>query len=112
MLLEKSDLWPDLLNYCPELKFTKKPKDRCFFYNILNTISPKCVDKMVLNAMRNRQEKSKIENEISVIPFFRDIFTNDTSLLGNTGNVIKALRVDHKADRKSYTKRKRYNLSY
>ena len=52
MLLEKSDRWPDLLEYCPELKFVKRPKDRTYFYNILNTILPKCVDRMVFNAMK------------------------------------------------------------
>ena len=113
MLLEKSDTWPDLLESCPELKHAKRPKDRAYFYNILNTIIPRCVDRMVFNAMKQCQEKkSKIENEIAVIPFFRDIFTDSTSLLGQSGHVIKALRVDHKLERKKYNARKQYKLTY
>ena len=31
--------WTTLLNYCPELEFKSNPKDRSFFYNVLNTLS-------------------------------------------------------------------------
>ena len=47
-------LWDKILNYCPELKYTRKPKDRTFFYNILNTLYPKCINRLVYNAMKNR----------------------------------------------------------
>ena len=53
-----------MLDYCPELKHNKWPKDRTFFFNVLNTIEAKCVDRMVINAMKQRQNKTKIENEI------------------------------------------------
>ena len=36
--------WADLLEYCPELRYRKRPKDRDFFFNVLNTIKPKSVE--------------------------------------------------------------------
>jgi len=71
------DLWELLKHYMPELKRKKKePKDRAFFFNILNTLSDRVVDKMVYHAEEARISKSKIEDEITVIPEFRDIFTD------------------------------------
>ena len=57
MDLEMKDpkIWKLLLNYCPEIKYNRKPKDRTFFYNILNTILPKCIDKFVYNALKKRE---------------------------------------------------------
>ena len=37
--------------YCPELKYKKRPKDREFFFNVLNTIKPKFVEEAVFRAM-------------------------------------------------------------
>ena len=49
--LKKSEkMWNKLLSYCPELKYKSSPKDRDFFYNILNTLWPKIVEKLVYNA--------------------------------------------------------------
>ena len=52
----KSDnkIWPQILSYCPELKEKKYPKDRTFFFNVLNTIKHGFVDNMVLNAIESR----------------------------------------------------------
>ena len=41
---------------------------------------------------------------------FRDIFTSPTSLIGNSGKTIKALRVDHKLKPKKYKPRTKYKL--
>ena len=48
-------LYKKILNYCPEIKYRGYPKDREFFFNILNTIEPKIVDKMVISAFKHRQ---------------------------------------------------------
>ena len=45
--------------------------------------------KIVYNATMMRQTKSQIENEITVAPEFRDIFTDQYSLLGSKGRTIK-----------------------
>ena len=47
-------LWQKILNYCPELEFKKNPKDRDFFYNILNTLKSGCMDQIVHHAYRDR----------------------------------------------------------
>ena len=60
MKLLNLSVWTTLLNYCPELEFKSNPKDRSFFYNVLNTIKPNCVDKIVRNALIYRQNPSKI----------------------------------------------------
>ena len=73
---ENKELWKKLLDFCPELQTKQNPKDRAFFFNILNTIKPYCVDQMVKNAVLNRDEKSDIKAEITCAPEFRDIFTN------------------------------------
>ena len=85
----KEESWKALLQYCPELSYKEQPKDRDFFYNVLNTIIPNCVTKIAYNAEVMRQTKSRIENEITVAPEFRDIFTNKFSLLGSKGRTIK-----------------------
>ena len=46
-----------MLNFCPEIKDKKSPKDRTFFYNILNTIKKGYVDQIVMNAVLARQKK-------------------------------------------------------
>ena len=46
--------------------------------------------------MKNRQTKSKIENEIKIVPELRHIFTDPLSLLGNQGRTVKELKIDHK----------------
>ena len=48
------EIWNKILEYCPELEYKEKPKDREFFFNILNTIIPNCIDKIVRNAFLNR----------------------------------------------------------
>ena len=54
--LEKNDkqAWKKMLNYCPELQYRNRPKDREFFFNILNTVKLHIVDKMIQNAIRVR----------------------------------------------------------
>ena len=78
----------------------------------MNTIKPKCVDLFVYNAIKKRDRKETIENKIEVIPFFRDIFTSELSLIGNKGNTIRGLRKDHKTKQKKYRGRRKYNLNY
>ena len=53
-----------MLSFCPELKDRKRPKDRTFFYNVLNTIKPNFIDSVVLKAIDNREKKCDIPNEI------------------------------------------------
>ena len=43
---------------------------------------------MVYHAEEARISKSKIEDEITVIPEFRDIFTDKYSLIGRKGRSI------------------------
>ena len=57
-------VWPEILAYCPELKERNRPKDRTFFFNVLNTIKPNFVDNVVLKAIENREKKTNIPNEI------------------------------------------------
>ena len=53
--LEKDQTWPKLIEFCPELRDRKnRPKDRTFFYNVLNTLKPKFIDTMVTNAIHKR----------------------------------------------------------
>ena len=85
----EKETWEVLMNFCPELEYKEHPKDRDFFFNVLNTIKPECVTKIVYNATMMRQTKSQIENEISVAPEFCDIFTNQYSFLGSKGRTIK-----------------------
>ena len=51
-LRKNETLWQKLLNFCPELEFKKNPKNRDFFFNILNFIQPNIVDKMLHNAIK------------------------------------------------------------
>ena len=44
---KEKDLWKELLNYCPELATREQPRDRTFFFNILNTLKLNCIDKLV-----------------------------------------------------------------
>ena len=44
--------------------------------------------------MLQRQTQAKIANEITVASEFRDIFTEEYSLIGNKGGTIKRLRTD------------------
>ena len=82
-----------MINFNPELKYNKPPRDREFFYNILNTFNPNIVDRMLSNAIKARQHKSNIPNEIKVIPELRSIFENEFSLIGKRGRTIKQLRI-------------------
>ena len=65
----------------PELKKSKIPKDRKFFFDVLNTLKPNVVTKMVFNAKEARILKSKIDDEITVIPELKSIFTDELSLI-------------------------------
>ena len=49
--LKQSTLWKDLVDFCPELEYKGRPKDRDFFLNILNTKAPRCMEKIVFNAI-------------------------------------------------------------
>ena len=42
MNLEKNNpnLRTRILNFCPEIKYTGSPKDREFFFNVMNTLEP------------------------------------------------------------------------
>ena len=89
-LQDNKDLWKKLLVYCPELlgydseiKNQSIPKDREFFFNVLNTINPGFMGKIVYNANMARVKKTDIPDEIKVLPEFRDIFTSEYSLLGS-----------------------------
>ena len=81
-LKDDKQKWKEIINYCPELGKYENPKDREFFYNILNTIKPNIVEKIVYYAKIAREKKTTIENEIKVIPELRDIFTEKYSLIG------------------------------
>ena len=83
-----------MLNYCPEISF-KHPADREFFYNILSTIFPHEVEKLVHDAILKREKEKDIPDEIVIIPEFRDIFTNENSILGHKGKTIQKLREKH-----------------
>ena len=56
MNLEKSEsvIYKRIVQFCPEIKHTNKPKDREFFFNILNTLKEDLVDKLVFNAIKSR----------------------------------------------------------
>ena len=98
--------WELLIDLCPELNYKNKPKDREFFFNVLNTLIPNSIDRIVRNSFINRQQKSKIEDEIEVAPRFRSIFTDELSILGSKGRTIKELRKDHREKKTTYNKRK------
>ena len=49
-----NDIYPKLLILCPELKYKDKPKDRDFFFNVLNTMKEGTIDKIVYNARLQR----------------------------------------------------------
>ena len=51
---DQTETWKVLLNFCPELEYKEHPKDRDFFFNVLNTLIPNCVTKMLYNANINR----------------------------------------------------------
>ena len=36
----EKETWELLMNFCPELECKEHPKDRDFFFNVLNTIKP------------------------------------------------------------------------
>ena len=65
---------------------------------------------MVLHAVHKRDSKSKIENEIKVDDFFRDIFTDEMSRIGSKGRAIKELRENHNEKPRKYKTRKAYEL--
>ena len=111
-LKKDKEIWNKLLNFCSELRERKYPKDRTFFYNVLNTIKPQFIDKIVLNAIDNREKKSDIPNEIKVGDFFRDMFTDSMSRIGSKGRVIKELRENHKEKPRKYKGRKKYKIMY
>ena len=67
---------------------------------------------MVKNAIKNRETKSDIANEIKVTDFFKDIFTDQYSLIGNRGRVIRELREKHKEKPRKYKGRRTYKLEY
>ena len=105
-------LWEKLQNYMPELETKKEPKDRKFFFNMLNTLKPNVVDKMVHNAKEDRIIKSKIDDEITVIPELRSIFTNPYSFIGHKGRSILNYRKGHKTTKNKYKDRKKYDLKF
>ena len=91
---------------------TKLPADREFFFNLLNTLKPGSIEEIVYNSIKQRQNRSKIENEIEVTNEFRSIFTDEFSLIGNRGNCIKTLRIGHKHKPRVYKERKKYKIEF
>ena len=81
------------------------PKDRDYFFNILNTLYPHSIEKMVFAAVQKRKKEKPIKDEIKLIPEFREIFTGEYSLLGKEGKTIKQLRIDHKRPPRKYNGR-------
>ena len=51
---KRKELYSELKQYCPELEYKENPKDRDFFFNVLNTLEPNCIDRIVRNARINR----------------------------------------------------------
>ena len=95
-LQDDKELWKKLLVYIPELskhnpdvRNRNVPKDREFFFNVLNTLKKDYVNKIVYNAKLLRVPKIGISDEIKVLPELRDIFTDQYSLLGSKGRTIK-----------------------
>ena len=72
----------------PELKKSKIPKDRKFFFNVFNTLKPNIVNKMVFNAKEARLPKTKIDDEITEILELKSIFTDELSLIGRRGKSL------------------------
>ena len=82
--------------------------------NIVYATYPELDEMQLSKVQRNQQRREnksiKIDDEIEVIPEFRDIFTGKYYLLGNKGRTIKELRTDHKAKKKKYAKRKTFDI--
>ena len=55
-----------LKNMMPELEYKTEPKDRSFFFNILNTLQVDIVDKMVFNAEKARSTRVRLDHEIEI----------------------------------------------
>ena len=49
--LKNKQIWNRILNFCPELDQKDTPKDRAFFFNVLNTIEKRCMEKIVFNSV-------------------------------------------------------------
>ena len=96
----------------PELVTKKEPKDRTFFFNMLNTLKPHVVERMVHNAKEERILKSKIDDEITVIPELKGIFTDPLSLIGHKGRSILNYRKGHKTTKAKYKDRTKYELKF
>jgi len=64
----RKELYTKVKKYCPELEYKDEPKDREYFFNVLNTLEPNCIDKMMRNARLNRIFSSGIDDKIEVIP--------------------------------------------
>ena len=97
----------DIIHYCPEITTRGYPKDREYFFNVLNTLHPHSIEKMVFDAVQKRKKEKDIKDEIKLLPEFRDIFTSKYSLLGKEGNTVQKLRVDHKKPPKKYNGKKK-----
>ena len=54
-LKDEFETWKTLINFCPELQYKEEPKDRDFFFNVLNTLKPNSVTRMLYHANMNRQ---------------------------------------------------------
>ena len=64
----RKDLYIELKKYLPELEFKDEPKDREFFFNVLNTLESNCIDRIIRNARLIRLFSSKKDDKIEVIP--------------------------------------------
>ena len=101
----------EILQYCPEVYDRGYPKDREYFFNILNSIFPHSIEKMVFDAVQRRRKEKDIKDEIKLLPEFHDVFTSDYSLLGNQGKTIQKLRIDHKKPKRRYNGKRKFNLA-
>ena len=54
------------------------------------------MDQIVLNAIKNREQKSAIANEIKVDPYFREIFIDPVFRIEKNGKIIQEMREAHK----------------
>ena len=97
----------ELLNFCPEIEYKGIPKDREFFFNVINTIDADIVQKMVLHGIEQRQKNPIIPDEMKIISKFQDIFTSSLSIIGNQGKCIQIMRYKHKSRHYKHKKRKR-----
>ena len=48
---EDKKVFDALIHYCPELLYKGKPKNRDYFFNVLNTLKPNIMKEIIHNAV-------------------------------------------------------------